>query len=354
MAKIIHTADIHLDSAFTMLPPDAAKQRREVLRALISKIVDTANDEQVDAIIIAGDLFDVYPIHKETEEGIIKDFARAQMPIFITPGNHDPYTSDSPYRTLKFPENVYIFNSTVLTPVELPEAKLRLFGAAYTSDSFDGRILEEFNAPEDDFVNIIILHSHLNAPEKYCPVTVDDIANCGADYIALGHIHKPSELTKAGNTYYAYPGTPEPHGVDDTGFYIGEIGKGYAELEHRRISDIRYRELTVDIEKTPDISMFLPSPSTHEHLRLTLTGECEAINTDSLYIELSPQYDELIIIDKTTEPRDIWEGLGEETLRGIFLRKMKERLDLCEDEHERQKILLAAKLGIDAIENRDI
>lgn len=357
MAKIIHTADIHLDSTFTSLSPDVAKQRRAGQRTLVSKIIDIANEENVDAIIIAGDLFDSYPIYTETAESLLRDFSRTRASVFITPGNHDPYTFDSPYKTLNFPENVYIFTENTLTSTELPSAKLRIFGAAYASENLEGRILKDFKAPDDDFTNIVILHSHLSCTEKYCPVSVDEISGCGADFVALGHIHMPTEIRKAGRTCYAYCGIPEARDFCEahaTGFYIGEIHKGYVNLEHRTVSDIRYRDITVDIEKTPDIKESLPYPASHEHLRLTLKGECKEFDAQVLYRELSSGYDELIILDETIAPQDMWQGIGEETLRGIFLRKMKERLESCEDERERQKIRLATKLGIDAIENRDI
>ena len=87
MAKILHTGDIHLDSAFTGLSSDAAKQRRAGLRNLFAQIIDIANAEAVDALLLSGDIFDTYPIYPETEESFLLDLKRANMPVFITPGN---------------------------------------------------------------------------------------------------------------------------------------------------------------------------------------------------------------------------------------------------------------------------
>ena len=66
------------------------------------------------------------------------------------------------------------------------------------------------------------------------------------------------------------------------------------------------------------------------------------------------KYAELQITDKTVPPRDLWEGLGEDTLRGVFLTKMKTLLDESADEEEREKVLLAVRYGINAIENREM
>ena len=356
MAKIIHTGDIHLDSPFASLPPAEAKLRRAEQRKLITRLVYVANLEAADAIIIAGDLFDAYPIYSETAASILSDFARARMPIFITPGNHDPYTADSPYKLLGFPENVHIFNSTALQYIELPEKNLRIYGAAYNSERYDSRILEGFRVDDGEYINILALHSNLNS-EGYCPVSSDEIGKSGADYVALAHIHKPTELYLTRNTYYAYCGCPEPRDFGecyDCGFYIADIRKGKVSLRKEKLSDITFREISVDISKNREIEKALPSPVGREHLRLNLIGEDDSRDTDELYEKLAPYYAELIISDNTTKARDIWEAISENSLKGAFLRSVKERLSACDDESEKEKLLLAAKFGIAALENREL
>ncbi len=355
MLKILHTGDIHLDSAFTSLSPTEAKARRAESRELFSKIIDIANAEEVDAVILAGDIFDAYPIRPETAESFLRDLKRAKMPVFITPGNHDPYTSESPYRTLSFPENVHIFTESKLSYVELPELRARIWGAAYTSEIYDERILSNFKV-DNEYINILALHSNLYT-DGYSPVSADEIAESGADYIALAHVHKPTELLKSGKTHYAYCGCLEAHDFGepyDSGFYIAEIDKENVRLTRHSVSDVSYREVTVNAEKNPDIEEALPSPSGRIHLRITLTGECDNPDINSLYNKLSPHYAELEIFDKTLPPRDIWAFIDEDTLRGVFLTKMKALLDESTDAEEREKILLAARYGIDAIENREM
>lgn len=356
MAKIIHTGDLHLDSGFTFLSAEAAKLRRAEQRKLVSRLVDIANIENADAIVIAGDLFDSYPIYSDTADSIIHDFRRAHMPIFITPGNHDPYTEDSPYRLLDFPENVHIFTSSDLQCIELPEKNLCIYGAAYKSERYDERILDSFRVENTDYINILVLHSNLNA-EGYSPVSSEEIKKSGADYVALAHIHKPTELYVSGNTYYAYCGCPEPRDFGecyDCGIYIADIQKGRVSLRKEKLSDISYRDITVDISQMSDFPQELFSPSGRVHLRLTLTGDGNKPDVDALYAKLSPLYAELIISDETTVLHDIWEALSENSLKGAFLRSVKEKLSECEDEGEKEKLLLAAKLGIAALENKEL
>ena len=355
MAKIIHTGDLHLDSPFTSLSNEEAKARRASLREVFSKIIDVANSESVDVLILAGDVFDAPSLRPESANSLLRDLARAKCRIFITPGNHDPLTPTSPYATLDFPENVHIFKENKLTAVEIPELRLRIFGAAYTSERYDERILEGFKVPEDEFANIIILHSNLNA-DGYSPVASAEIAECGADYVALGHVHKPTEIEKAGNTYYAYCGCPESRDFGesyDTAIYIGDVEKGKVSLSRKKVSDISYKWLTLDIE---EIETLLTSPESaaQEFLRLTVTGECEKLDTEALSAKLLTRYKEVELIDHTVEPRNIWEGIEDEGLRGLFLRKMKALLDEAETDEEKRKVNLAARMGIDAIENREM
>ncbi len=356
MLKILHTGDIHLDSAFTSLSPDEAKARRCESRELFSKVIDIANTENVDAILLAGDIFDAYPIRPETAESFLRDLKRAKMPVFITPGNHDPYTPDSPYRTLKFPDNVHIFAEESLSFIELPEKNARIWGAAYSSEVYDGRILEGFSVPDDGYTDILALHSNLYT-DGYSPVSADEIAASGADYLALAHIHKPTGVLKSGRTHYAYCGCLEAHDFGecyDSGFYIVTIENGNVTLNRHSVSDVSYQEISLNLADSADIENALPSPVGRVHLRLTLTGECETPDVDAIYNKLSRKYAELEITDKTVPPRDIWESLGEDTLRGVFLAKMKALLDGSTDEEEREKILLAVRYGINAIENREM
>ena len=356
MAKIIHSGDIHLDSGFSSLSKEEARIRRANSRALFSQLINIAKDENADVIILAGDIFDSYPIHPETEELFISELRRANIPIFITPGNHDPYSSDSPYKNLSFPENVHIFSSNTLTPVVLDDIKVRIFGAAYTGESYDDRIIADFKVPKDEFINIIALHSNLYT-EGYSPVSVEEIGNTDADYVALAHIHKPTELMKSKNTFYAYCGCLECHDFGETydsGFYIIDITKDKTTAIRKKISAISYHDITLNFEGVSDISSALPTPDGEVHLRLTLTGEAELSDVESIKNNLAEKYAEFILIDKTASPRDIWQGIEEDTLRGAFLRKIKTEIDLSTDDIEKKKLLLAAKYGIDAIENRDV
>ena len=58
MRKLLHIADLHLDSPFTGMTLASAETMREQQRAVFTKMMDYANENKVDLVLIAGDLFD--------------------------------------------------------------------------------------------------------------------------------------------------------------------------------------------------------------------------------------------------------------------------------------------------------
>ena len=93
MLRIIHAADLHLDSPFASLPPEQAVQRRKQQRQILQEI--TGLCQSADLVLLAGDVFDDRQVRPETVELMQTLFAQWQLPVFIAPGNHDPYTEQS-------------------------------------------------------------------------------------------------------------------------------------------------------------------------------------------------------------------------------------------------------------------
>ena len=120
MAKILHTADFHLDSAFTALPEEKARLRRQEARQLTDRLVDYANDHGVELLLLAGDLFDSDQLYGQTAQELAQSLARFRGHAVIAPGNHDFYAAASPYARLLWPENVHIFREERLQRLPFP------------------------------------------------------------------------------------------------------------------------------------------------------------------------------------------------------------------------------------------
>jgi len=95
MIKLLHTGDIHLDSAFSGLDSRSAEIRRNELRSAFTSMITYARMNNADLIIIAGDLFDSEYVTKETISILRREFESFAKPIFIAPGNHDPASQKS-------------------------------------------------------------------------------------------------------------------------------------------------------------------------------------------------------------------------------------------------------------------
>ena len=133
MPKIFHCADIHLDSPFSLSSPRGAERRRTELRAAFTSALMFARDRKADIFIISGDLFDGEYVTRDTREFITRELAKlAPMPVFIAPGNHDPFTAGSPFEALSKLQNVHVFGAA-RERVELPELGTDIYGVGFTS-----------------------------------------------------------------------------------------------------------------------------------------------------------------------------------------------------------------------------
>ncbi len=360
--KILHAADLHLDSPFEALPAGKAAIRRAEQRRLLAALADLAAGEDVDLVLLSGDLLDSSSSYFETGEELVRCLRRIGVPVFIAPGNHDPYIPGSPYVRLRMPENVHVFTESTLSSAFLPELNTRVYGAAFTGKSSPA-LLRDFHAAEEPGVwKLLCLHGELgNAQSRYDPITEEELSQSGLSYAALGHIHKASGLKKAGTTWYSWPGCPEGRGFDECGEKTVNLltldDAGGCELKTASIASRRYEVMSVDISGAdPLLSIItqLPDDTVKDVYRIVLTGETDAApDLAKLYANLSEMFFELQLRDDTRLQRDIWENAGEDSLRGIFLRKLRAAYDAAPAGAEKQQIEQAARWGLAALNNAE-
>ena len=222
--KLIHCADIHLDSPMeTNLSADKARERKLEIRSTFSRMVRAAADEGVEAILIAGDLFDGARVTKSTENYVLDLIASYPMiDFYYLSGNHDKGSALA--NSNQLPANLYTFGKLWST---YRRGNIAITGAAIP----DADTLS-LN-PED--VNILLLHGQ---ERKSAGVAGEDIIHLGRfknkniDYAALGHIHEHRVLRLDARGVAAYSGCLEGRGFDECGT------KGYVllEVEGSRVS----------------------------------------------------------------------------------------------------------------------
>ena len=363
MFRFVHAADFHMDSAFHALSPRQAAARRRESRELPGRLADYVNRNGVELVLLSGDLLDSNAGYRETAEMLRDALASMDAHVFIAPGNHDCCGADSPYLTVDWPDNVHIFAEEAVTCVEVPELNAVIYGAAFIGPERYSRPLEGFRAPKDGRLHIGVFHGEFAAADnRYGAVSRQEIADSGLDYLALGHIHKREEPFFCGNTLTAWPGCPEGRGFDEVGekgFYTGTMSEEEIAWEFVSFALHRYEILRVDVTGCAPleaVTAALPRGTERDLYRIILTGETEKDGADAEAIRaaLAERFYALEVQDETRPAVDLWEGAGEDSLKGLFLQNLKGKYLAAQTEEERATVIRAVRFGLAALERRDM
>ena len=220
MIKILHTADIHLDSPLKSLALRDEGLRTRVqtaTRTAFTRIVNTAIDEDVAALMIAGDLFDGVERSARTVAFLFEQLDKLRernIRVFYIKGNHDaenPITNN-----LTLPDNVHIFDGRG-GKVQLNE-NIWIHGVSFAGRQAPESLLSKFSTPIVGAVNIAMLHTSLAGAaghDVYAPCSVADLATMGFDYWALGHVHRRQVHSE--DPWIVMPGMPQGRDIGETG-----------------------------------------------------------------------------------------------------------------------------------------
>ena len=340
--KILHSADWHLDA-----PLSGCEELKDALLSIPSRIAEICRWEKCDLVLLSGDLFDGAYTQK-SYRAVCDALQAMEVPVFISPGNHDFLCPESPYIRELFPENVHIFKNPQMEAVSLDD--ITVYGAGYTSIDCPG-LLNGFTA-QGEGLQIAILHGDITPRSPYCPITKKQIAESGLDFLALGHIHKGDYFT-AGSTLCAFPGCP-------MGKDFGECGeKGVYIVDTDDLSAPRFvplglptfYDLTAPISTTAQdaLSTLLPPVDDGNYYRITLTGHSEPIDLSAL----AEGYAHLILRDQTQPPLDIWKDLGEDSFAGEYFSLLKNALENANEEDARV-LALAARISRQILDGEEV
>ena len=374
MVKILHTADIHLDSPFSLFDVKKAQVRRSEMRGTFTSLMMYAKMEKFDIVILAGDVFDSEFATKETMELIVSQFEQnPDCRFIIAPGNHDPLTPKGAYSKVEFPSNVYIFNSDDVTKISFDDIGVDVYGWAFTDTEKEENPLRRGDiALDKSKINILAVHADMSAADSvYCPMTEADIERSGFDYVALGHIHAGGEVKKAGNTYYAYSGCLEGRSFDECGpkgaivCNVNSEGGGKEfTFSQKRFSRRRYEKGAVDVSDTKStedvvekIKALVKKYGMGDDtlLRVRLFGTV----SPSWKIDMSKLNEQTfglfyIEVRDETLPLLDYEALMEDiSIRGAFFRELLPKLK-SDDAEERRIASAALRYGLAALEGEDI
>ncbi|WP_296579809.1 DNA repair exonuclease [Phreatobacter sp.] len=219
--RFVHTADIHLDSPLRSLAlrnPALAALIGDSTRQALVAIVDLCIDQKVDALVIAGDLYDGDQTSMKTARFLATQLGRlheAGIATFKIRGNHDALSKIT--QELILPPTVKVFGGRG-EKVEIAGKGVAVHGISFARPQAPESLVPKFRPPVADAVNIAIMHTSLaGAPghDVYAPCALSDLHGSGFDYWALGHVHARTQ--HAGPRTVVMPGMPQGRDINEAG-----------------------------------------------------------------------------------------------------------------------------------------
>lgn len=362
--KIIHMADVHLDSSLSRhYSREGAKSRRAELMSTFISVLRYGREQGVRAVLIAGDLFDTPAVSPECIYQVLENIrAFKGMDFFYLRGNHDTANVLKTYEG-ELPENLYFFKSS-WSGYRLSK-KLALYGRELSYTRGDGRLSAGLRLQEND-LNIVMLHGGLiqsgAAALQEGEIAADDFRHINIDYLALGHIHRAQTGALDGRGIWSYPGCLEGRGFDECGehgFIMLDIDEDKHSIKTERMdfSKRHFHEIEADVSgliSNGDILEMLTGmlPEEQDGAKYILRGglpACSSISIDFLKQQLSGRLELLEIVDETELELDYEALLHEQSLKGELLRLIKESGDMTEEDKKR-----VAELGIRLLQGEKI
>jgi len=220
--RFIHTADIHLDSplkGLSVQEGSAATRIRTATREALDNLVGHAIEENVDFLVIAGDLYDGDWRDYHTGlffAGQMGRLAKAGIPVYVVYGNHDAESQIT--KRLELPNNVKAFSSRKPQTFTIKEHHVALHGQSFRQRDISENLMLAYPEPVAGAFNIGVLHTGLGGMDRhpnYAPCTLDDLVNKGYQYWALGHVHRCNILHE--RPYVVAPGNIQGRNIRETG-----------------------------------------------------------------------------------------------------------------------------------------
>lgn len=360
--KIIHCADLHLDSKLnTNLDGAKKRERKAELLGTFTRLIDYAVKNAVKAIIIAGDLFDTKHVSVTARNTVSQAVINhPEITFYYLKGNHD---ADGFLNQLEaMPDNLKLFSDTWTTYELCSDDKAAQTDHAHgncCNVTITGVELNKDNSSyiysalvlDNDKINIVVLHGqerNYAVKNKGEAISIGDLKNKGIDYLALGHIHSYKEEILDTRGVYCYPGCLEGRGFDECGehgFVLLDIDEEQKSIQRSFIPFAKRRLHTVYADvtgcmTTPDISAVIKEVLDREAIpetdmvKLVLTGRVDALCEKDISVLLSRLQGDfyfLKLYDETSLAVDFNEFRHDESLKGEFVRTVMADDSLTEE-----------------------
>ncbi|MGE5559028.1 MAG: metallophosphoesterase family protein [Bacillota bacterium] len=360
--RFLQTSDLHLDWLFEKYPPVKRQERRKELLKAFNQIIEAALKNQVEAVLIAGDLFHTPTPGQATLLQVEQGFTRlkeAGIRAVIIPGNHDPCREGSCYNYHSFPDNVFIFKEEPFGVLKFRDG-VTIYGIPYREQLAQERALLMLKAEPGQGVHIGLAHGTYKGvslgEEAYAPIFPGDINKSGLTHLALGHYHNFKDCSQS-KTTACYSGCPARltfHNLEERVVLIGEARTGEKTSWQQFMLESRpYREIVCDLscqnmaqvlagiarQADAEACMRLVLKGTIPEDQLFSIGEIEAgLQQYFFYAEIG---DEITVVPLEPEP---------DTVKGLFIKKINALLqDQGLSPEQRRLYQEALRIGLTAL-----
>lgn len=358
--KLLHFADLHLDTPFSWASGDLARARRQALRETLLRICSVADEQRVDALTCGGDLYEQERFTPDTAEFLRATFADLHpLPVFIAPGNHDWFGPASLYRQVRWSPNVHLFEAAELEPVTLAEG-LTLWGAGHRAPANTPGFLDGFRVDRGG-VHLALFHGSAqgdlffqdSGKVPHAPFRAEQIAQAGLHHALLGHFHSPTDAP-----HHTYPGNPDPLSFGESGeraavlFTVAEGGTVNRQRFHVATSTVH--DVAVDLtgiahsgQATQRVQDAVAPLS--GMVRVTLSGEVGPdvdLRLKDIAAACPASLDALVPrLGTVTVAYDFDRLAEEQTVRGQFVRDVLAADSL--DDDQRRRVLITGLRALD-------
>lgn len=364
--KLIHCADLHLDSKMsTNLDKERAKERKGEILHTFERMISYASQNNIAAILIAGDMFDTKNISATTRNAVLHHInGHAEITFYYLKGNHD---NDNFLSGLdKIPDNLKMFGTNWTTYSEAGgkitvsgiELSAENAGAAYVSLVLDSNKF-----------NIVMLHGQESegaARDKSEIINLKALRNKGIDYLALGHIHAYKKEALDARGFYCYSGCLEGRGFDECGehgFVVIDVDEETGGSTHEFVSFAQRKLYTVNVDVTgcrttaemiSKTSQKLQETGCEDNslVKVVLEGVLDVECEKDIHYFLSGFKNRFYFVkvyDETTLKIDIEDYMLDESLKGEYVRQVMADAAIPEED---KKVVI--RYGLQAIAGEEV
>ncbi|HAI20311.1 MAG TPA: DNA repair exonuclease [Clostridiales bacterium UBA8153] len=366
--RILHLADLHLGWHPGWLG-DRAKARQRERDSLLERAVDyaVASVHGIRLVIIAGDLFETHQPEPGLVGAVLRQLRRleaAGVQLVTVPGNHDEITyHNSVYRVYgrewpgllvenPHPEHV--------RRLDVGGETCHFYSLAYTGGiTRAGTPLSSFPRRDEPGWHLASFHGSLdwNAGDRSLPLASSGLSQAQYDYVALGHLHG-HRVAELGAGLAVYPGAVEGKGFNDPGvgcFTVADLRPGKVSVAKvpagARAIITRTVGMTGGAGELETVISGLADREAMVRVVLTGAGAGEP-DLEGLAGRLGPLFYHLELVDQTTVlSEDMLEVYARElTIRGLFVRRLQEKLAAATGDHEAKPVWRALRLGLASLQ----